>query len=507
MVSQIWRRVIIDGLPYLVARGRPPIGPKPVIRTGRLTRFRAANNGAPPPDTSGGRPNPLTQIYTPDLTNTGILWPRERLDRPENYYNPPSTTTVNMTSAMSDTVIENKVLHGQWVRQSGNWRTKFKNCIIKGGPARIPNDTGIFNLHNTASGGTVFEDCLVEPQYPNYYQNFVAGNDFKAIRVMSYWVNDHYGVFTAPNSANPTRPTNVWILGCWMGPTVYWHSQYYLGQMDLRRLLTDGVTYASSGTFLTRTTSNTPEPFYPVKYDGTHNDGIEVQGGYGAMSAAASDNSRTGDGIWIARNTIIPWDASAAEPNPYDAVSLRADGSRWPLPTYLGTQDCPTRIAQSPSRPGPNLGSDTWKMRNGHYSSNGQSIVVVQNVNQLPSNCLVIEHNFFDEVGIGVNLQGKANGTLTLEMRGNRFGGHYYEYGRTSASGPSIYPMRIYGATDWAKPTDSPNEPVNTFFIGGKAAYDTNVWADPDERFASFGSPLIPGRNSGVQYTRVTTAN
>ncbi|MGB4759557.1 MAG: hypothetical protein WBP26_05895 [Candidatus Saccharimonadales bacterium] len=396
--------------------------------------------------------------YRPDATSTGHITPRGLLQN----WNDPSTNTTTITA--SNVVIQGKVIWGRIWRGAGSDNVVFKDCLFRGPSTRPGTDGAIVNCIDRNSGHWQFYDCTFEPRFPNYYDNAVIGFDYDAYRCRSYWVNDHYGIYTTPGS---TKDTNVEIAGCLMESTVYWHGKYYANAAS-SYLGANGIYYASSSAASAAGTTLVLRPddgnIYPVKDDGSHNDGIEVQGAYGGTKS-----------VYIHGNKFMNYDAPQSMPHPAGAgytvpVLGTQNNARISVPTYQET------------------GMQSWET----ISPNGQCIVLVQNVNQFTqADTVWIEHNYFNCYGIGMNIQPAGYPTVSAVIRNNQWGPSVYEYAKGNINGSSIYPIRVYYRSQ-------------TYINGqqGVAGFNAtanNRWDDPDNYWGRNGQLLTEGRNSGIR--------
>lgn len=387
-----------------------------------------------PPQGYSPRVLPPYGTYTPDDTNTGIVSDPSQLTR----LNYPGTADLILTTP-GQTFTSMEVFGTVRVQAAG---ITFQDCLFRG-PRDWPTDDGAtINCNDDKCTGLLVQDSTYAPQLPNYYRDFMIGHGYTALRNRSIWANDHYGVFTRVGKA---YAIDVTIAGCYMTDNVYWQgtTAQYPGQ--------------AVGTFNVTTTwgDSYTKPGYPLKADGTHNDGIQVQGGLGPAGSCH-----------LIGNTIRIWDADPNRPHPL--------GWDDPIP-QLGTQN-------NQKRRNYNTGTNLTPLLDGKYSSNGQCLIIQQNTNQFPHvDTVIAENNWLNDGGYFVNLQALAGGFTTMQctVRNNQCGENIYDFNNTG--NPAIYGIRIdnrAGAT-----------------ISGLS---TNTWYEG--HWGAIGAPLTEGRATGIVY-------
>ena len=148
----------------------------------------------------------------------------------------------NQTITTAGTTIENRDITGKVIVQAAN--VTIRNCRIRGAGAESSNTALVFASSGSVSN-LLIEDCTLVPDTPSVWWNGINGHDFTARRCNIYHTVDGCGLF---NNSNPGGPINVTIEGC------YIHDLSYI----------------------------TPDPNHTGDNQ-THNDGIQLQGGSGAI--------------------------------------------------------------------------------------------------------------------------------------------------------------------------------------------------------------------------------
>jgi len=354
-------------------------------------------------------------------------------------YNYPGSARIDITTA-------NQVFRGMEI--FGDIRimargTRFYDCLFRGPNYWPTNDAAIVECNFAAGYDTQFADCTFEPQLPNYRRNALVGHEFKAFRCHIRWCNDSIGIFTAP--ALGAKPTNVEISACLLDGTVYWHGKtaQYAGQP------TGNITVRGP-----QGQSYTVPPW--VQSDGTHNDGIQIQGAYGGTKS-----------VWVHGNAIYNYD--------WDQVAVHPDGAQYPVP-MLGSQDTPHRHAT--------------RLFDGHVASNGQAIIAQQNVNQFPqSDTVVIENNHLDSSGQLFVPAAGAYPAVQMTFRNNTLGPNAYVWTPTN---PKPLMMRVGVRLK----TTLQGSAAGT----GRGGAETNRFRDPTNHWRPDGTLIAEGRTAGIYY-------
>jgi hypothetical protein len=124
----------------------------------------------------------------------------------------------------------------------------FRNCRFEGPAVFTGGAVGLVKLYNAGHCPVEFYDCTFLPQDPHPNLNGLHGHTFKAYRCDISLAQDSFSVF---NTADPTGPLLVEVWQC------YVHDFAWFSQAEAAAL---GVSTPS---------------------DGTHNDGVQLQGGSG----------------------------------------------------------------------------------------------------------------------------------------------------------------------------------------------------------------------------------
>jgi len=185
----------------------------------------------------------VTGNYKPDASTTGV--PAGKALAKVGSYNKPYVINVD------GTVLDGKEILGDVKIQAKN--VVIKNSRLRCGNYKPTTNTGCVDANSPKVFNLRVEDSTINPILPHAFRDGIVGHEYKALRNHVFGTNDGMGVFNKPGgSVN----TNVTIEGNYIHTTVYWDAVKDPG----------------------------PAP------DGTHNDGIQVQGG---------------SNIRIAGNTIV----------------------------------------------------------------------------------------------------------------------------------------------------------------------------------------------------------
>lgn len=174
--------------------------------------------------------NSLTYgTYEPDASTAGLL---NDPNRPLTVYDGDYTVT------SAGAVIKDLEIRGQVIIKAAN--VTVDNCWIRGGVAARTSSCGLVQC-STATYSAVIRDCLIEPQTPDYYTDGFQYCGYTALRCRVRSTVDGFGVFAKTSGG----AMNVVIKGCWV---------------------------------------ENLSKFYPdaSHTNGTHNDGIQLQGGNNA---------------------------------------------------------------------------------------------------------------------------------------------------------------------------------------------------------------------------------
>lgn len=150
-------------------------------------------------------------------------------------YNATSTQTVTVTT--DNTVFQNLTIYGDIIVQAAG--LIIRNCVLRGGPQIPTHNLGIVDCNNSKCFNALIEDCTIQPQRPSYYRDGIVGHEYTSRRNHIYNTNDGMGAFILSSVA---ANANVAIEANYVHDLTYWN----------------------------------PDPAHS---DGTHNDGLQIQGG------------------------------------------------------------------------------------------------------------------------------------------------------------------------------------------------------------------------------------
>jgi hypothetical protein len=216
----------------------------------------AAGAGALFPITPAGRDTLVYGTYEPDASNTGHITDVGDLDE----YNSPSTTTVNIPAGAE---ISGKIIYGDAIPLGAG---EAHDCKFVGGTSASPGDVGCLRATNVRSGIFKLYDCTLEPAVEADARNGALGWQFELYRCHLLKGVDGVGIY----KTSAPYDCFVKVKGCLIEDLVY---------------------------------------IYPDRYhtDGTHNDGIQIQGGRHieivGNSIRGTGHERAGTG----ENPVDPW--------------------------------------------------------------------------------------------------------------------------------------------------------------------------------------------------------
>ncbi len=209
--------------------------PSVVTQEWILTTSGMQSRGRAPRGFGGDRDDLVIGTYKPDFSNTGVLPGVARTP-----WNSPGTTgAVGIPS--SPTPYVNKDFYGDCELRNANgsytgtWT--FENCFFHGGIGHPSGNRGTVYCWNLI-GYATFTDCTFSAQDPSYYRDGIVGRHYTLTRPHIYNTNDGAGAF----SSTAGVPCDVIIQGHYIHDLVWWSQD-------------------------------------PAHGDGTHNDGIQYQGG------------------------------------------------------------------------------------------------------------------------------------------------------------------------------------------------------------------------------------
>lgn len=270
--------------------------------------------------------------YKPDSTTTGPTTTALPV------YNSASTQTLTITT--NGTTLQNLVIYGDIKIQARD--VTIKNCVLKGGDYIPSGNLGIVDCNSSLCFSAVIEDCLIEPIKPSYYRDGIVGHEYTARRNEIRYTNDGLGAFIT--NANGTN-CNVLIEANYIHSLTYWY----------------------------------PDPAHT---DGTHNDGLQIQGG----------------------------------------ANIHVIGNN-----FLGTSVLGSGSGTNPDKP--RLLSETPKM------INGSCVIIQKQSTTAPLVNVVIEKNWVNGGLTGFNMK---PGSYTI--KNNTIGRDWYNYNPTGNR--SVYPIR-----------------------------------------------------------------
>jgi hypothetical protein len=153
-------------------------------------------------------------------------------------YNAETTDSFTLTKGG---VIENKIIYGD-LKYKGSDNLLIKNCLLVGGRHQSSYTSAIVDLNSTRSGVVTIQDSTIRARAPRDNRDGITGYKYRAYRNDVSKTVDGFGAFVVPSRAG-TKDADIVIAGN------YVHNL--------------GYTYRNQ-------TAHT---------DGTHNDGLQIQGG------------------------------------------------------------------------------------------------------------------------------------------------------------------------------------------------------------------------------------
>lgn len=167
--------------------------------------------------------------YKPDAATTGVI--------PGTALKPYNTSSADLVITQDGTVLDGLEIWGDIKVRAAN--VTIKNSRLHGGKVTPKSSTGIIDSNDARVKNLVVQDNTIIPQFPSYYRDGIIGHDYTALRNHITKTSDGLGIFNRPGgpaAANVTAKGN----------------------------------YIHTLTFFTKD---------PAHSDGTHNDGIQIQGG------------------------------------------------------------------------------------------------------------------------------------------------------------------------------------------------------------------------------------
>lgn len=256
--------------------------------------------------------------YKPSASNTGV---------------PAGTTLKAYNTSGADLVItkDGTVLDGLDIYGDIKVRAKnvtIKNSRLRGGKAIPRANTGIVDATNAAVANLVIQDSTIIPDRASYYRDGIVGHDYTSRRNHIQGTNDGLGIFNRPGGP---AAANVTAEGNYIHDLTYWSND-------------------------------------PAHRDGTHNDGIQVQGG---------------QNIRIVGNNVV----GTSRPGPGSAPNPRGDKA-------------------------------------------GTAIMLQQNVAQLAN--VIVDKNWVDGGQTSINIDNGKYSKITVTLSGNKLGRNQFDFGNGS---------------------------------------------------------------------------
>jgi hypothetical protein len=203
-----------------------------VSSSGAALSFKVADLSAnsldatTPPATAPPATTPAAATAKPNASNTGV---------------PAGTTLTNYTGPLTittdGTVIDSKAVYGDLKIQARN--VIIRNSYLHCGSNVPGGNTGCVDANSANVYNLLITNNTIKPDHPSYYRDGIVGHEFTARKNHITRSNDGIGIFNRPGgSVN----ANVTVEGNYIHDLTRWSND-------------------------------------PAHADGTHNDGIEVQGG------------------------------------------------------------------------------------------------------------------------------------------------------------------------------------------------------------------------------------
>ncbi|GAA3693044.1 hypothetical protein GCM10023081_33010 [Arthrobacter ginkgonis] len=298
----------------------PSTGTSTAPSTGTSTGTTTAPSTGTSTTTASSRSSLVAGTYKPTSATTGV--PSGTKLTPYN------TSGADLVITKDGTVLDGLEIWGDIKVRAKN--VTIKNSKLHGGKAHPANATGIIDANNANVTNLVVQDSTLDPQRPSYNRDGIVGHDYTSLRNHISHTNDGLGIFNRPGgpvTANVTASGN----------------------------------YIHTLTFFDKDAVHT---------DGTHNDGIQVQGG---------------ENIKIVGNTV-------------DAFVQTGAGS-----------------TASPRAPYAGIG-----------------IMLQQNVAKLKN--VVVEKNYVNGGQTGINIDHTASkqSNITVTVRENNMGRDQWDFGKGS---------------------------------------------------------------------------
>ncbi|OFI38956.1 hypothetical protein BIU82_16770 [Arthrobacter sp. SW1] len=189
----------------------------------------AAGYATAAPATAAVRADLIPGTYKPTSLTTGVIT--------GTVLKPYNTSYADLVITRDGTVLENLDIYGDIKVRARN--VVIRNCRLRGGKHIPSSNTGVVDANSAYCYNLLVQDCTIIPDRPSYYRDGIVGHEFTARRNTIMRSNDGIGVFNRPGGS---VYANVVIEGNLIKELTYWSND-------------------------------------PAHSDGTHNDGIQVQGG------------------------------------------------------------------------------------------------------------------------------------------------------------------------------------------------------------------------------------
>ncbi len=308
--------------------------PAPVTPTPTPTPTPAPAPSPTPTPTPAPAPSPTP---TPAPTSPVVTPPQPTTGKPNatNTGAPAGLKLTPYNTSGADLIIDkdNTVLDGLMIYGDIKVRAKnvvIKNSYLRGGKYIPKSNTGIVDANSADVQNLVLENNTITPDQPSYYRDGIVGHEYTATRNHIFHTNDGLGIFNKPGGSTAA---NVTASGNYIHDLTFWSND-------------------------------------PAHSDGTHNDGIQIQGG---------------ENIHLFGNTVV-------------ASIVTGAGS---APSPRGTHG-------------------------------GIAIMVQQNVAKLAN--VVIEKNWVDDGQTSINIDHTAKNysNITVTVRNNYLGRNQMDFGNGS---------------------------------------------------------------------------
>lgn len=333
----------------------------------------------------------------PTTATAGLVTPEASLTE----YNSPSTQDVTIPDGAT---IEAKIIYGR-VQFAGN--ATLRDCLLVGrSTALTSSNDGVVHCINTRTGQAKLFDCEIRPRKESPGRNCTLGDQYELYGCWLHGGEDGAGIYPRPAGATVA---NVVVAGC----------------------LIEDLSY-----------------FYPDRDhgDGSHCDGIQIQGG---TSIHVIGNSIRGTGHW--------GEGSSTYYTEYPNAQL----GDWPL------TKTPARIP-------------------------GSNIIIANGVSAPFDSTVIIEKNWLRHGKAQLLVKSSANNFVCTNNRFSAVNPPASNVYGTVANG---VPLNFTANPYWIRfDSVSSSGNVSGLTAGGSAANTTNVWLDG----GSQGGMLAMPRASGI---------